>query len=255
MFINILKLLRLHQWLKNFSIFLPLFFSGQLGNLEGWTECVIAFFAFSFVASSIYCFNDIYDIEIDRLHPEKCNRPLASGALNKFSGYLLMLFSLLCSLIIIMGFGGEKKWNELVVILFYFVMNIAYTLKLKDYAIIDVFIISFGFVLRVIMGGICTGIFLSHWIIMMTFLLALFMAFAKRRDDVVIYKKTGVKSRKKIDRYNLDFMNQILTVIATVTIVCYIMYSVSEEVIKRLGSTYIYVTAIFVLGGILRYLQ
>ena len=89
----------------------------------------------------------------------------------------------------------------------------------------------------------------------MTFLLALFMAFAKRRDDVVIYKKTGVKSRKKIDRYNLDFMNQILTVIATVTIVCYIMYSVSEEVIKRLGSTYIYVTAIFVLGGILRYLQ
>jgi decaprenyl-phosphate phosphoribosyltransferase len=255
MLINILKLLRPHQWLKNFAILLPLFFSGHLSNLQDWTKSIIAFFAFSFVASSIYCFNDICDIEADQEHPEKCKRPLASGALSKFSGYVLMLVCLLCSIVIIICFGEEKKWNELIIILFYFLMNIAYTLKLKDYPIIDVFIISFGFVLRVIMGGISTGIFLSHWIIMMAFLLALFLAFAKRRDDVAIYKKTGIKPRKITDRYNLDFMNQILTVVATITIVCYIMYTVSEEVINRLGSHYIYITVIFVLGGILRYLQ
>jgi 4-hydroxybenzoate polyprenyltransferase len=118
-----------------------------------------------------------------------------------------------------------------------------------------VFIIALGFVLRILMGGVATGIYISHWIILMTFLLALFLAFAKRRDDVAIYETSGVKARKNIDRYNLDFMNQAITVVASVTMVCYIMYTVSEDVVARMGSHYVYVTAIFVLAGIIRYLQ
>ncbi|PSR11692.1 MAG: prenyltransferase [Bacteroidetes bacterium] len=252
--LDILKQLRLHQWLKNTFIFLPLFFSGQLGNWLGWKACIVAFFAFSLVASSIYCLNDICDLEVDRQHPVKRNRPLASGAISKFNGYFLLLVCLFLGLTLIILFGGEQRWAVLGIMLFYYTMNIAYTLKLKFLAIVDVFIIAIGFVLRVIIGGVATQIVVSHWLVLMTFLLALFMAFAKRRDDVIIYRNTGVKSRKNVDGYNLDYMNQTLSILATITLVCYIMYTVSEEVIARLGP-YVFVTVIFVLAGILRYLQ
>lgn len=134
-------------------------------------------------------------------------------------------------------------------------MNIAYCIRLKQIALVDVFIISVGFVLRVIFGGLVINVVLSQWIIIMTFLLALFLAFAKRRDDVVIYTGTGIKSRKNVNRYNLDFMNLAITIVATITVVSYIMYTTSYEVIERTGSSYLYMTSIFVLLGILRYLQ
>ncbi len=140
-------------------------------------------------------------------------------------------------------------------ICFYYLMNIAYCVKLKQIALVDVFIIAIGFVLRVILGGVVNGIMLSHWIVLMTFLLALFLAFAKRRDDVVLYQETGVLPRKNVNRYNLDFMNQALTIVSAVTLVAYVMYTVSDDVMRQFGSHYIYLTMVFVLAGILRYLQ
>ena len=134
-------------------------------------------------------------------------------------------------------------------------MNIFYCVKLKQIALVDVFIIAIGFVLRVILGGVVNEIELSQWIVLMTFLLALFLAFAKRRDDVVLYQETGVLPRKNVNRYNLDFMNQAISIVGTITLVAYIMYTVSDEVMSRLGSRYIYFTTIFVLAGILRYMQ
>jgi 4-hydroxybenzoate polyprenyltransferase len=134
-------------------------------------------------------------------------------------------------------------------------MNVAYCLRLKRYAIVDVLIISIGFVLRIIVGGQAAEVWLSEWIVIMTFLLALFLAFTKRRDDVILYQETGVSQRKHIDRYNLEFLNQVITVISTITIVAYIMYALSPEVIERFQNRYIYFTAIFVLAGIIRYLQ
>lgn len=142
-----------------------------------------------------------------------------------------------------------------VIIVFYVLMNIAYCIRLKKIAIVDVFIISVGFVLRIVVGGLSTGIYLSHWIVLMTFLLALFLAFAKRRDDVALYEKTGERLRNNIVRYNLAFINQVLGIVGGMTIVCYIMWSVSPEIVERLGSSYLYVTSIFVLAGIIRYLQ
>lgn len=150
--------------------------------------------------------------------------------------------------------GGVNN-NLSFIILFYLVLNIAYCVKLKQIALVDVFIIAFGFVLRILAGSVATGIKLSQWIILMTFLLALFLAFAKRRDDVVIYEDTGVKARKNVNRYNLQFMNQAISIIASVTMVCYIMYTVSDEVIERMNTSYLYVTSIFVLAGLIRYLQ
>jgi 4-hydroxybenzoate polyprenyltransferase len=133
-------------------------------------------------------------------------------------------------------------------------MNILYTIKLKVIPIIDVSIIAVGFVLRVIIGGVCTGLPLSHWIILLTFLLSLFLAFAKRRDDAAIFQNTGVKARKNIGEYTIPFIDLALSITATVTIVCYIMYTVSEEVINKFGSHYVYISAVFVIIGLLRYL-
>ena len=115
--------------------------------------------------------------------------------------------------------------------------------------------IATGFVLRIVAGGIATGIILSHWIVLTTFLLALFLALAKRRDDVVIYESSGVKARKNIVRYNMDFLNQSIGILGSVTMMCYILYTVSNEVAERVGTHYLYATSVFVLAGILRYMQ
>lgn len=252
---NIVNLIRPHQWLKNLFIFLPLFFDKHLLDYAYWFPCIIAFFAYSFAASAIYCFNDIWDVEADKLHPKKCNRPIASGRISKLGGYIIAFICLALSFtLIFISKINETKYLAYI-IGFYLLMNIAYCVKLKHIALVDVFIIAVGFVLRILVGGIATGIHLSQWIVLMTFLLALFLAFAKRRDDVVIYESTGVKARKNVNRYNLQFMNQAISIVASITMVCYIMYTVSDEVIARMNASYLYVTSVFVLAGILRYLQ
>ena len=141
------------------------------------------------------------------------------------------------------------------IIAFYILLNIAYCIRLKHIAIVDVFIIAVGFVLRVLIGGLATSIALSQWIILMTFLLALFLALAKRRDDVVMYEDTGIMARRNVNRYSVQFMNQAISIIASITMVSYIMYTVSPEVVERFNTSYLYATSIFVLAGILRYLQ
>ena len=141
------------------------------------------------------------------------------------------------------------------VLAFYYVMNLCYCAKLKQYAILDVCIVAFGFVLRVLAGGFATDIALSKWLVLMTFLLTLFLSFAKRRDDVVRMNETGEPPRKNTIRYNLTFINQAITVTAAVTLVCYIMYTVSPEVTARFNSDMLYLTSVFVLLGLLRYMQ
>ena len=254
---NILRLMRVEQWMKNTFIFLPLFFDRHLLEWSYWKPSLIAFFAFCFAASGIYCFNDIYDVEADRLHPKKCKRPIASGVMSVAQGYLITALCWIISagLILMDIFVLHNCTYLWLIILAYVVMNLAYSTKLKQIPILDVFIIAIGFVLRVFAGGINASIFISHWIVLMTFLLALFLAFAKRRDDVVEWETTGTSRRKGINRYNTAFMNQAMTIVATLTMVCYIMYTISDSVIERVGSEYLYLTAIFVLAGIIRYLQ
>ena len=140
-------------------------------------------------------------------------------------------------------------------LLIYIFMNIAYCVKLKQIALLDIFVIATGFVLRIVAGGLATGIILSHWIVLITFLLALFLAVAKRRDDVAIYETSGIMARKNVVRYNMDFLNQSIGFLGSVTIMCYILYTVSNEVVERMGSHYLYATSVFVLAGIMRYMQ
>lgn len=252
---SIISLVRPQQWIKNIFVLLPLFFGGQLFNAWAFQQAIITFFAFSFIASSIYCLNDLKDIEADRHHPKKCKRPLAAGKLKPAHAVTLMVILIAASLLISTLLLGEQSLNVSIVLLIYLLLNIGYCLKLKHYAIVDVFIVSFGFVLRIVAGGLACSIWLSPWIVLMTFLLALFLAFAKRRDDVALYEKSNIIARRNIVRYNLPFLNQTLSIVGTITIVCYIMYSVSPEVVVRFHSNYVYITSILVLAAILRYLQ
>ena len=248
---DIIKLLRPQQWIKNLFVFLPLFFDRHLFDAGYLVPCILMFIAFSMAASGIYCFNDIHDAEADQSHHEKRNRPIASGKVSKATGYIVMLVCFALS-VAIMCFINRAVF---LVVGAYVVMNIAYTLLLKHIAIVDVFVIATGFVLRVLAGGVATGIHLTHWIVLMTFLLALFLAFAKRRDDVVAFENSGVAMRKTANRYNLRFLNTATSIVGSITMVCYIMYTVSPEVVERFGSPYVYLTSIFVLAGIIRYLQ
>lgn len=253
---NILKLIRPHQWLKNVFVLIPMFFGGSLLDPEDIRASVLTFLAYSFVASSVYCFNDINDIEADRRHPVKCKRPLASGAVSMGTAWMLMalMFVLAALMTALLGDRGHiLKVGG--VLLFYYILNICYCAKLKQYAIVDVCIVAFGFVLRVLAGGFATDITLSKWLVLMTFLLTLFLSFAKRRDDVLRMNETGEPPRKNTIRYNLTFINQAITITASVTLVCYIMYTVSPEVVARLGSDLLYLTSVFVLLGLLRYIQ
>lgn len=253
---NILKLIRPHQWLKNVFVLIPMFFGGSLLDPEDIRASLLTFLAYSFVASSVYCFNDINDVEADRRHPVKCKRPLASGAVSMGTAWMLMalMFVLAALMTALLGDRGHiLKVGG--VLLFYYILNICYCAKLKQYAIVDVCIVAFGFVLRVLAGGFATDITLSKWLVLMTLLLTLFLSFAKRRDDVLRMNETGEPPRKNTIRYNLTFINQAITITASVTLVCYIMYTVSPEVVARLGSDLLYLTSVFVLLGLLRYMQ
>lgn len=251
---NLILLIRPHQWIKNLIVLLPVFFGGALLHWDAIYAGLITTLAFSFSASSIYCLNDIVDINDDRQHPVKRNRPMASGAVSIGMGYLLMgmmfIFSMASTFLL-----PVHQLETASVILFYWLLNIAYCLRLKQYAIIDVCIVAFGFVLRILAGGYATNIQLSKWIVLMTFLLMLFLSFAKRRDDVVRMNETGNAPRQNTIRYNITFINQAITITASVTLVCYIMYTMSPETIQNFHTDYLYLTSVFVLLGLLRYIQ
>lgn len=249
-----LLLIRPQQWIKNGFVLIPMFFGGRLLNADDVIASVVTFFAFSFAASAIYCFNDIVDVDADRRHPVKCHRPIASGAVSVPTAYALMAVLVLLSALLLF-FLPQRAGETAGIVAFYFLLNMAYCLWLKRHAIIDVCTVAFGFVLRILAGGMACDVAVSNWLVLMTFLLALFLSFAKRRDDVLRMNETGEPPRRNTIRYNITFVNQAITITGTVTLVCYIMYTVSPEVVSRFHAPYLYLTSIFVLVGLLRYMQ
>lgn len=251
---NILKLTRPYQWVKNLFVFMPLYFGGSLFNAFTVYQAIVAFLAFSFIASAVYSFNDIIDVEADRRHSEKCHRPIASGALSVTQGYVIM------GVCIALSFGillllRDNMLETMLSIAAYLIMEVLYCVSLKRYAVVDVCILAMGFVLRIVTGGLATDIVPSQWLVMMTFLLTLLMAFGKRKDDVIKYQRTGIAPRHNTKRYNLTFINQAITVNASVMLVCYIMYTVSPAVTSRTNFDYAYLTSVFVILGLFRYMQ
>lgn len=239
------------DWAKNLFLFVPLFFSGELFNWIKVMRVSEGFIAFCLVASSIYIINDLADKEDDRKHPVKRYRPVASGAIRNTTAQIIAVA------LIITGFiMANFISNTFFIILgLYFFLNLAYSLGLKNIAILDIFIIAIGFPLRVRSGGTIANVDVTIWLNIMILLLALFMAAGKRRDDVLLKLSSGHDMRKAIKGYTLDFLNVLLALISSIMIVSYFMYTVSPNVIQRHGTTRLYLTSLFVMAGVMRYLQ
>lgn len=251
-----LKLLRVEQWVKNLFVFVPLFFSGNIQNLDLLTKSIFAFIIFSLAASTVYILNDYNDIEADKKHPEKRRRPLASGAISKTKalGILAGLFITDILLVFVaQAYFHQILWKFALIIVAYLVMNLAYTFKLKHVPIVDIFIIAIGFVLRVLAGGYITGIKISQWAILLTFVLALVLAIGKRRGELINAQVSG-KTRRALDGYNVQFADIALSISIALAIVCYLMFTLSPEIQMKLHSAVFY-TVIFVVFAFLRYLQ
>ena len=243
-------LLRPYQHIKNLFVFAPLFFAGRIAESFLLYKSVIAFVVFSFASSSVYIFNDYLDRAEDREHPVKKHRPLASGEVSEVSALCLAGLLLITGLALVLVLDVHL----FPIVSIYILLNVFYSMGLKHISLLDIFIVAIGFVLRIYAGHIATQIYLSVWIIIITFLLALFLAVAKRRDDILLSKELK-KVRKSIDGYNLIFVNGVMIILATVIMVSYIMYTISGEVTSRLHSDRVYMTSVFVLFGILRYMQ
>jgi decaprenyl-phosphate phosphoribosyltransferase len=247
---SIPSLIRPEHWVKNLFLFIPAFFAARLLEPELLVRALLGFVAFSLIASSVYVVNDIADAPQDRHHPDKKQRPLASRAIGirEAIGIAAVLF----------GAGaGLALWLDmqfLLICLSYYLANLFYSFSLKHIAIIDVSLIGLGFLFRVYGGGAVTGVPVSHWLTVLTFLLALILGLAKRRGEYLIATE-GQTFRKALEGYNLPFLDLSIAVCCTVAIVAYLMYCFSPEVTLRIGSDNIYFTAFFVIIGILRYLQ
>lgn len=242
-------LMRPRQWVKNTFVFAPLFFTPLALSNESVIATLLAFVSFCCVSSGIYCLNDLRDRESDRKHPKKRLRPLASGQVTPPAAVLLAL-GLLAA-----GFGLSLSQIPMVavVLVIYVIVNVAYSLWLKNIAIIDVLVISFGFVLRVYAGALVIGVTPTPWIQICAGLLALFIALAKRRDDVVL--EIGTEHRVSLSGYTRLFLDVCIGVTLSALLVSYMIFTLNDEAMDRLGSDGLFLTVPFVIAGIFRYLQ
>jgi 4-hydroxybenzoate polyprenyltransferase len=247
----IIRLLRIKQWVKNLFLFVPIFFAGNIFNFDNIAPLLMGVLAFSLAASGVYVINDYNDRELDRLHPRKKTRPLASGEVSPTAAWILIIVLMVGGLVL----AASINIVFFYLLLFYLALNLGYSMGLKNVPILDLFIVSSGFLIRIYSGGEIADVKITHWLSIMILLLALFLVLAKRRDDLLIQSETGEVVRKASRSYNLEFINSCLTLLSAVVIVAYIMYTVSPEVTERFKSEYLFSTTIFVIAGIMRYLQ
>jgi 4-hydroxybenzoate polyprenyltransferase len=245
----IIRLLRPKQWIKNGFVAAPLFFTPDKVTTASLLDVLVSFAVLCMVASAVYCLNDLRDAEGDRNHPVKKDRPIASGAISPTAAMVLMV-------LLLAGGVALAAWRVPVILWVvgaYFAINIAYTVRLKHIAILDVLIVAFGFVLRVEAGALIVDIEPSAWILIVTGLLALFIALAKRRDDIV--RDLDADHRKSLGGYTLPFLDGCLMAVLSTLLVSYLIFTTDQAVMARLGSEKLYFTGPFVIAGVLRYLQ
>ncbi len=242
--------MRPKQWIKNTFVFAALIFAQQLLNFDSFLITLYAFLLFCLLSGSVYVINDIIDLEKDKLHPLKSKRPIASGALSipqaTFWGVVLALVSLFLSFYISLPFG--------MIALTYFLFNFLYSIFLKKVVIIDVMSIAFGFLLRAIAGAIVIEVEISTWLILCTILIALFLGFCKRRQELLLYKEESSSHREILSEYSKSFIDQMIGVVTASTVIAYSFYTMSPEVMEKLGTPHLNITIPFVLYGIFRYL-
>jgi len=247
-----IKLARPNHYVKNGFVWIPLFFGHKLHDVQAVIHTFWAFFAFCLTASVVYVLNDLLDVQEDRQHPVKKLRPIASGTITAKQSIPFLLT--LLALAITMSFIFLPQ-NFLFILMAYLFLNLAYSFSLKQAAVIDVVCIATGFVLRILAGGIAAEVQVSHWLVLMVFLLAIFLALAKRRDDLILNAQGHNNTRRVLRHYNLDFVSHSMVAMTSITIVSYILYTVSPEVVEKHGTNELYLTTFWVIIGFLRYMQ
>ncbi|MBU0468565.1 MAG: decaprenyl-phosphate phosphoribosyltransferase [Candidatus Omnitrophica bacterium] len=242
--------IRPKHWIKNMFIFLPLIFGKKLFISPLNTNTVLAFFLFSIAASAVYLMNDIIDCEKDKKHPAKKLRPIASG---KISTNTAIITSILLGSIAIAG-ASFLSINFCSIIIIYLIANIIYSKILKEAVIIDVFCIAVFFFLRVLAGGIVAETEISHWLIIMTALIALFLGLNKRRQELLITDQNPQDRRVVLDKYSTYFIDQMIAVITSSVVISYMLYTVDERTVSVFGTKNLIYSVPFVYYGIFRYL-
>lgn len=241
---NYIKLMRPKQWIKNLFVFGAILFSGTFTNINYIMYTLVTFIAFCLVSSTVYIINDIVDIENDKVHPKKCKRPLASGAVTINEALFIGIILAICSLTL--GFITNVYVGLIIVA--YLLMNIVYTFKMKHEVILDILSIAVGFILRLLAGSFAIGIMASKWIILCTLFLSLYLGFGKRRNELVTLEENAASHRKSLSLYSISFLDQALSIVLTCTIIFYAMYSAIGS-----DNSYMIGTVIFVVYGVLRY--
>lgn len=242
--------MRPHQWVKNLFVFTPLLFGKKL--LDPWAggRALLACATFCLMCSALYIINDVIDAPEDRLHPEKRLRPIASYALS-------VRVAITASLTLLVGavwIASTLGISFLLLALTYFALTLGYCLTLKRAMILDCMIIATGFVLRVVGGAVAVEIQPTHWLIACAFLLALYLAFAKRRQELLLLAADASKHRNVLDKYTVPYLEQVNNILIGVTIVCYALYTVAPETIARFNTDKLIYGSVFVIYGLLRYI-
>ena len=249
--LKLIELIRPKQWIKNVFVFAPILFAGELFQFDALIKTIYAFFAFCGASGLVYIINDISDIESDRYHKEKRFRPLASGVITIRQAQIFFVFILAITVLI----SVKLNWGFIISATIYFIINLLYSLKVKDVVLLDVFFISFGFMLRIIGGGAAITVQISSWMLLTAIFLCLFLAISKRRAELTQNDKNSLeKQRKVLLEYDITFADQMNTIAATGTIICYALYTVSEKAIRTFNTENLIYTTPFVIYGIFRYL-
>ncbi len=242
------SLLRARQWIKNSFVFAPIVFSKNFFNYEDWLLVLLTFFGFSFIASSSYIINDIADRERDRKHPEKKNRPIASGIIQIPYAFFVSFF-LLVSGVFLLSYVNKKT---LFLGIFYFFLILLYSFFLKHIVLIDIMTIAIGFDIRAIAGATAIRVEISPWLIVSVFLLALYLSLMKRRQEIVKLEEASYFHKKVLKFYSIELIDQISPTITSTVLISYIIYTLSPRTVENFGADMIY-TIPFVIYGILRY--
>src|SRR3972149_6317324 len=244
-------LLRYKHCIKNILIFFPLFFAGGLFDAEALLGSAIAFISFSLASSAMYVTNDILDAQFDRNHPAKKQRPIAAGLVKPGVAAFFAAFLAVFSVII----AALLNLNVFAVVGAYIILNFLYSILLKNIPVLDILSVAIGFPLRLYAGAFAADVALTNQFVIMTFLLAVLLTVGKRRDDTILLEKQALVVRPSVKKYNTTMLNSMIIVIMAAVIASYIIYTISPEILMRPYGNSVYLTTIFVVAGMMRYLQ
>lgn len=243
-----LQIMRPHHWIKNILVFAALVFGQKLSDLSAVAASAGAFICFCLACSAVYIFNDIVDRRIDRLHPEKRNRPIAAGTLSVNAAAVM---SILCAVAAVAS-AFVLNWQFGIIIILYVLLIMIYSVVLKRAMILDCVTISIGFCLRSIAGAVVIGVFISHWLIICTFALCLFLAFSKRRCEIAQYSNHSESFRQTLGGYTPELLAHMVDVTSGLAVASFLLYATDDGTVARFGTINLVYTTPFVLYCVFR---